>query len=255
MNIKATIEKILKSKGNVFNIFAGGASIVSVYGWAAEKFLGYTPQQVGLISFIVILITTIFSFYFLVAGYVYYTKITSTQSNHALSHKITHQLRNAIGELQDLEYTTSNKIEKVELEAQFADIKENDELKRKDLFKKLSSKVCTTVARQLKNHFTSNQIDGNVRTTIKAIIPEGKNQLDWKVVTAAVDAETWSDQDRQIEAQAYEQHRIGDNSDFEGIILGTQNCFSCNNLQSLPEKEYKNSSIEWRKRYNSTIVR
>ncbi len=254
MHLKNIINTSINSKSAIFNTFAGGASIVALYGWAAEKFLDYAPQSLGLISFFVIAITTLLSLYFLVAGYVFYMKMAESQSNHMLSHTITHQLRNAIGEMQDLEYTTSQKIEKVELEAQFSEIKENDELKRKELFKKLSSKVCNTVAKQLKNHFASNQISGNIRTTIKVILPEGKNQLDWKTATAAVDAETWNDQDRIIEAQENEQHKIGENSDFEGIILGKQSCFVCNDLASLSERQYKNSSLEWRARYNSTIV-
>ena len=254
MNLIKTITSSINSKCAIFNTFAGAASITALYGWAAEKFLDYTPQQIGLISFIVIAITTLFSIYFLIAGYIFYAKMAESQTSHALIHTITHQLRNAIGEMQDLEYITSKKIEKVELEAQFPEIKLNDELKRQALFKKFASKVCNTVAKQLKNHFNINQISGNIRTTIKVILPEGKNQLDWKTVTSAVDSETWNEDDRFIEAQASGQHKIGENSDFEGIITGKQNCFVCNDLTSLPEKQYKNSSPEWRKRYNSTIV-
>lgn len=253
---KKTINSILNSKAAAFSILGTSASILSLYGWAAEKFLDYAPAQIGLISFAIIGIIAIFAIYFLISAYVFFDKITQIQSDHVLNHKITHQLRNSISEMQDLEYATSKKIKKAESEAQFPDIAENDGLKRQDIFKKLSSRISDTVAKQLKNHFTSSQIDGNIRITIKLINPDGKeNQKEWKTVTVAVDPETWNDQDRQIESQANELHRIGDNSDFEGIMLGKHNCFVCNDLQKLSSDQlYKNSSIDWHKRYNSTIV-
>jgi hypothetical protein len=254
MNLKELVGKVLSSRGAVFNVFAGLASILSLYGWAAEKFFDYAPEKIGFIAFIVILCAVVVAVYFLVSGYLYYEKMRAAQGGHVLNHKITHQLRNAIVGLQDLEYATTKKMEVVEREIHFSEIKENDELRRRDLFKKLASKVCNIVARQIGDHFSCNQIDGNVRTTIKIIIPDGDSQLDWKIVTAAVDAETWNDQDRLIEAQAYEQHKIGDNSDFEGIVLGKKSCFSCNDLQSLSSRDYKNSSPEWRSRYNATLV-
>jgi len=254
MNIGTIAKTLINSKAAVFSVLGSAASIVSLYGWAGEKFLGYAPEAIGIISFIVIGIISLFSIYFLVAAFLYHERVIATQSDHALNHKITHQLRNAISRMQDLEYETSKKIENVELEAQFADIIENNELKRREIFKRMGAQVSSAVANQLRHHFASNEIDGNIRVTIKVIKPCGSTPKDWETVTASVDHETWGDQDRILESQDHESHRIGDNSDFEDILIGKRNCFVCNDLQGLPEKDYKNSSLEWRKRYNSTIV-
>lgn len=254
MYISNIIKTLLNSKAATFAFFGSMASILSLYGWAGEKFLGYAPETIGIISFVVIGIIALFSVYFLVAAFIYHERVIATQSGYALNHKITHQLRNAISRMQDLEYETSRKIQNVELEAQFSDIVENSELKRREIFKKLGAQVSSAVANQLRHHFASNEIAGNIRVTIKVIKPNGTAPKDWETVTASVDHETWSNQDRILESQDHESHRIGDNSDFEDILIGKRNCFVCNDLQALPEKQYKNSSQEWRKRYNSTIV-
>ena len=239
----------------VFTFSASLASLLSLFGWAAEKFLGYAPETLGIISFFVIGLIFIFALALLVIAYFHYDRLKGVQNDYILSHRITHYLRNSIADLQSLEFQTRKKIDNAELEKQFPDIQENDELKRKEIFKKLGAKITGSVAKQVKNYFLCNGLEGNVRITIKILNPDDTNdQLQWKVVTGIVDPETYNNRDRELQKIENAEHKIADNTDFQGILIGSEKCFSCNDLSGLPEDKYKNSSKDWRKRYNATLV-
>lgn len=238
----------------VFVFFASLASIVSLFGWAAEKFLEFSPGSIGVIAFYVIGFTFLFAAFLLISSFVAYEKLKDLQNDYQLSHRITHHLRNAISSLQDLEFETLDKIEKAERETDFQQINENDALKTTIILKKLGAKITSAVTGQIKNYFLINGINENIRVVIKSIIPDGDNPLNWEVRTLIVDHNTWNDDDRRLEQNEEEKHLINGNSDFEEILLGTRKIFFHNQLNSLPAKEYKNSSSDWRSRYNATIV-
>jgi len=248
------IKDALNSKMALFTFFASFASILSLFGWAAEHFLGYAPKTLGIISFIVIGLIFIVACYLLITAFFQYTKIKNIQGDYVLSHRISHHLRNSIATLQSLEFQTIKKVRTATSVQQLSDIKENDELKRRDTFKKLGAKTTGAVAQQLANYFLCNGLEGNIRVTIKSILPNGNNQLDWEVSTAVVDPVTWNDQDRIIEEKEDEHHKIGENSDFKGILLGDEKYFYSNDLSALPDEKYQNSSKNWRARYNATMV-
>jgi len=231
---------------------SSAASIISLWGWAGEKFLSYAPEMLGLISFFVIGLIFLFALSLLAIAFIQHEDVKELQGDYILSHKITHNLRNSITDLQSLEFTTLKKIDKCELPQQFSDIKENDELKRKEIFKSLGAKTTGCIVKQIKNYFLCNGLKADIRVTIKTIVPCGSNQLKWQVATLVVDPSTWNNQNSDIDESG--THFIENNSDFEDILLGNKKVFSHNNLNSVSEKEYKNSSRDWRKRYNASMV-
>lgn len=237
-----------------FTFFASLASILSLFGWAAEKFLNYAPELLGIVSFFIIGFVFLCAIFMFVTAFVSYEKIKELHSDYVLSHRITHHLRNSITALQDLEFLTLKKIDNAESINQFSDIAETNELKKIAIVKKLGAKVSGAVSEQIKNSFIANRLQGNVRVTVKLIIPTGNNQLEWQVETLVVDPFTWNNQDRSLEERENETHTIGENSDFSGILQGKEKYFVCNNLSSLSDDNYRNSSKDWRKRYNSTVV-
>jgi hypothetical protein len=248
------LNKLVHSEFVLFTFFASCASIISLFGWAAETFLDFAPKTLGVVSVSVIGCLFFFALSLFVRAFILYKRINNLNGDYVLSHRITHNLRNAITALQDLEFDTLSKIEKTEIEQEFLPLKENDELKRKSLFEKLGAKVTGAVAKQVKNYFICDGLEGNIRVTIKSIIPKGNSQLDWGIKTVVVDPNTWNNEDRIIEEHEDKLHIIGENSDFEEILLGNTRCFVENNLSNLSGSEYKNSSQDWRKRYNATMV-
>lgn len=180
-------------------------------------------------------------------------KVNGLQSDYVLSHRISHYLRNSIAALQNLEFSILEKIDNTDSISHFDEILENDQLKRKEIFTKLGDKATGAICKQLENYFSYNKLESNIRVTIKSIISNEGNQLNWDVATLVVDPFTWNNQDRLVEKKEDELHKIKDNSDFQGILLGTEKCFVSNDLSKL-DGNYKNSSKDWIKRYNSTMV-
>jgi len=70
LNLSKHVNRILHSKTAVFNSFAGLASIISVVGWAGEKYLKLAPDYMGMMSFSVIGLFFLFWVYFLIASYI-----------------------------------------------------------------------------------------------------------------------------------------------------------------------------------------
>ncbi len=248
------IKSALHSKIALFAFFGSLASILSLFGWVAEKFLSYAPETLGIISFVIIGLIFFSALLLLGVAFIQYEKIKGLQGDYILSHRISHHLRNSITALQNLEFSIVKKIDNTDSVKQFDDIMENDELKRKDIFKKLGAKTTGSVVKQLENYFLCNGLEGNVRVTIKSIVPNDSNQLNWEIITLVVDPFTWNNQDRLLEQKEGEHHKIKDNSDFKGMLLGTEKYFVNNNLCNLSDGQYKNSSKDWRKRYNATMV-
>ena len=167
--------------------------------------------------------------------------------------KITHHLRNAVSALQDVEFITLELIDKAE-KSGLELILENDRLRAKDILLNFCPRITNSVTSQIKIYFLSNGINQNIRVIIKRIVPDGENYLDWKIETVYVDHETWHKQDSRIKKIGNCNHIINANTDFEKILVERKNVFMSNNLNAISENEYKNSSLDWRKRYNATIV-
>jgi len=203
------MQKMMRSKMTAFGILAGLVGIIAGMGWALETCCKDDGVYIKGMSLFVIIVTSLFSVYFIISAYIANEKAQEISDGYILSHKITHQLRNSITALQDLEFHTLRKISLAQSEEHLSDIIENDELKRDDIFKKLGAKIADAVACQVKNNFACNGFEETIRATIKGIIPEGSNQLDWKVITTVVDRDTWAKENRE-----YQAHIIKDNTDF-----------------------------------------
>ena len=239
----------------IYSFFASLASILSLAGWAGEKYAAFTSETMGIISFFIIGSIFIFSIYLLLAAFISYEKIRDLHSDHVQSHRITHNLRNAITSLQDLEFSTLDRIDTLKETNQFPDVKENNKLKRQNIFKELGANITGSVTKQIENHFTCNGYDEEVRVTIKSIIHnEDPDQLNWRISTVMTDPQTSNNHGPALEREEDEDHKIGKNSDFKGIMLGDENHFVCNNLEMLGDNTYENSSKDWRRRYNATMV-
>lgn len=248
------IKQALESRMAAFVFFSSLASVVSLFGWAAEKYLQFVPENIAIISFAVIGCTFLFALFLLISSFVSHEKIKELQGDYKLSHRITHHLRDAISALRDLEFEALEKIEISDREADFLQIKENDYLKTTSILHDFGANVASAVADQIKNYFLTNKMYENVRVTIKSLIPSGENQLDWEIKTDLVDHNTWNADFRRLDKNKMEKHLIRNNSDFEGILLGKNKVFFHNNLRSISTDEYKNSSPDWRDRYNSTMI-
>jgi len=248
------LKKLFQSTTATFAFFASLASIVSLFGWAAEKFLNYAPETLGLISFFVIGFVFLFAIFLLFRAFIASEKIKEIHNDYILSHTVTHQLRNAITALQELEFNTLSKIDNTDSTNHFEEILENDRLKRQDIFRELGSKVTGSVAKQITNNFLSHhRVNENVRATIKSLIPENNNQLKWEIRTSVVDPKTY-DQDTALEDRENEIHFIEGNTDFKGILIGKEKYFAKNDLAGMKDANYSNSSKDWRDRYNATLV-
>ena len=240
-----------------FSFAASLSSIVALLGWGLEKFSDIAPGALGIFASTVVVLTFFSSIALLIVSFRKYESVKALKGDDKLNHRITHQLRNAITKMQELEFSTTDNIAAADSVGQFQHILENDALKRKEIFKTLCAKITTAVANQVEAHFRLNGLVGNVRVTVKSIVPTASDQTQWYVITSGVDSNTYSNQDKDIHTEEIDPESlptIGENSDFLGILTGKVVAFSENDLSSLSHKEYKNSSPDWRSKYNATLV-
>jgi hypothetical protein len=238
-----------------FDIFAGFASIVSLLGWAGENIIGYTPNELMFLSFTLLFLFITYSIIFLFLSHQEYNRTLRTKNDFQLSHKITHNLRNALSKLRDVEFETSKKLDKAKEDSHIEEVKKNDSLMVSKIFKVLGSKLSDSVHKQVLNSLSRQGITENIRVTIKSLEPRSKNQKDWIVRTLILDPASWAESDHSdLEPNSEPVHTVGENTDFSEILVNRSHCYANNNLDALGDDTYLNSSKDWRKRYNATMV-
>jgi len=239
----------------LFEIAAGAASLISLFGWAGQELFDFAPNTIKYLVVTVIGLFFVYSFVFLFFTHKEYAKINKTKDDHLLSHKITHNLRNALSTLRDIEFETNQKLDKAKDEPHIEAIREGDELKVFKAFKTFGAKLADAVQKQVKNDLIRRNIDENIRVTVKFIEPYGNNQEEWSVSTLFMDPKTWADSDHtDTDDSCKVKGKIKDNTDFSKILIDKEKIFYSNNLSSLGDEKYLNSSSNWRTRYNSTLV-
>lgn len=161
-------------------------------------------------------------------------------------------MRNAIADLNDLEFISIEEIPKLKDSHSLSLLEDRLESDREKIFNNFANKLTNSVVRQLEAYFSYLKSDETCRVTIKIIDPVCDNQLDWEVATAYRDPSTFYNMDEEYDTDV---HKIRNNDDYHDIVVGRKNAFACNDLSKLAQAgKYKNSGGNWQERYNSTIV-